>query len=175
MKTFCKAAGQFQGAEDPSNLPQRHLMVLMISSWILKKSPSSFPSSPSSVFLHKSLIHLTSTICPGRLLENSGIYFRLFNNSIYTKKKKKTTTELCQVDARPFSTTKDKVGLGSDFKLPIQTSCLLDTLNISPFSLLQKVESISLCTCNSQRFSNAKSRVWCWVSGVAPFSLAPLS
>lgn len=173
MKTFCKAAGQFQGAEDPSNLPQRHLMVLMISSWILKKSPSSFPSSPSSVFLHKSLIHLTSTICPGRLLENSGIYFRLFNNSIYTKKKKKNNHGALSSGRSTIQHYKRQSGFRE--RLPIQTSCLLDTLNISPFSLLQKVESISLCTCNSQRFSNAKSRVWCWVSGVAPFSLAPLS
>lgn len=59
-------------------------------------SSSHLPLLSSSVLLHQSLILLTSTICPGRLLENSGIHFCLFNNSMDIKKK---NAELCQVGA----------------------------------------------------------------------------
>lgn len=101
MKTVCEGVSHLYRTEDPLNLPQRDLMALMI--FELSPENISFffffffficPSLPSFLLLYKSLILLTSTICPGRLLENSGIYFCLFNNSIYIK-----NTELCQVGA----------------------------------------------------------------------------
>lgn len=78
-------------------------------------SSSHLPLLSSSVLLHQSLILLTSTTCPGRLLENSGIHFCLFNNSTDIKK----NAELCQVGASSSSTAEEaKVSEGATSRSP---------------------------------------------------------
>lgn len=154
MNAECGAASHLWRAEDPLNLPQRDLVALMILNLVLKIFPfllllvlllSTSPPTTSSLFLHKSLILLTSTTCPGRLLENSGIYFCPFNNSIYIKKK---TPSCVKWALAPRALQKKQKSVERWPQNPcLRLTCGDQDVPITDysFSWLHKVETCCLC------------------------------
>lgn len=156
MNAECGAASHLWRAEDPLNLPQRDLVALMILNLVLKIFPfllllvlllstSPPPTTTSSLFLHKSLILLTSTTCPGRLLENSGIYFCPFNNSIYIKKK---TPSCVKWALAPRALQKKQKSVERWPQNPcLRLTCGDQDVPITDysFSWLHKVETCCLC------------------------------